>query len=102
MTIATLAGGSWIFLAFLIIAFFGVAFGYFTVKGSGITPRAYGKVYSRAPGAKRGGDASGRDKYERVNDWSGGSRQPGRRAARMSTRSPSNGTPSPASSRRWR
>src|SRR3954467_8343448 len=74
MTIATLAGGSWIFLAFLIIAFFGVAFGYFTVKGSGITPRAYGKVYSSAPGAKRGGDASGRDKYERMNDWSRGTR----------------------------
>ena len=53
MTIATLAGGSWIFLAFLIIAFFGVAFGYFTVKGSGITPRAYGKVYGGSPGAPR-------------------------------------------------
>src|SRR3954447_24935965 len=74
MTIATLAGGSWIFLAFLIIAFFGVAFGYFTVKGSGITPRAYGKVYSSSPGAKHGGDASGRDPYERMNDWSRGTR----------------------------
>src|SRR3954467_10591757 len=74
MTIATLAGGSWIFLAFLIIAFFGVAFGYFTVKGSGITPRAYGKVYGGSPGAKHGGDASGRDLYTRMNDWSRGTR----------------------------
>jgi hypothetical protein len=74
MTIATLAGGSWIFLAFLIIAFFGVAYGYFTVKGSGITPRSYGKIYSSSPGAKFGGDASGRDRYERMNNWSRGTR----------------------------
>jgi hypothetical protein len=76
MTIAiALAGGAWIFLAFLIIAFFGVAFGYFTVKGSGITPRAYGKVYSGAPGAGRAADgASGRDPHVRMHDWSRGTR----------------------------
>ena len=51
MTFAiALAGGAWIFLAFLIVAFLGVAYGYFTVNGSGITPRAYGKLYSGAPG----------------------------------------------------
>jgi hypothetical protein len=69
-----LAGGAWIFLAFLVIAFFGIVYGYFTVKGSGITPRSYGKVYGGAPGAKRGGDASGRDKHERMQDWSRGTR----------------------------
>ena len=69
-----LAGGAWIFLAFLIVAFLGIAFGYFTVKGSGITPRAYGKMYGGAPGAKFGGDASGRDHYVRMNDWSRGTR----------------------------
>ena len=74
VTAIALAGGAWIFLAFLIIAFFGLAFGYFTVKGSGITPRAYGKIYSSAPGSKVGGDASGRDRYERMNDWSRGTR----------------------------
>ena len=70
-----LAGGAWIFLAFLIVAFFGVAFGYFTVKGSGITPRSYGKMYGGAPGAKHGGDASGRDRsFERISDWSRGTK----------------------------
>jgi hypothetical protein len=73
-TAMALAGGAWIFLAFLIIAFFGIVFGYYTVRGSGITPRAYGKVHGGAPGAKRGGDASGRDPYERMNDWSRGTR----------------------------
>lgn len=69
-----LAGGAWIFLAFLIIAFFGVVYGYFTTSGSGITPRAYGKVHGGAPGANRKGDASGRDPYERMNNWSRGTK----------------------------
>jgi hypothetical protein len=76
MTIAAfaLAGGAWIFLAFLIVAFFGVVIGYFTVKGSGITPRAYGKIYGGAPGAGRRGDASGRNSDIAVRDWSRGTR----------------------------
>ena len=70
-----LAGGAWIFLAFLIVAFFGVVFGYFTVKGSGIMPRSYGKMYGGAPAAKHIGDASGRDGgFERISDWSRGTR----------------------------
>jgi hypothetical protein len=71
-----LAGGAWIFLAFLVVAFLGVAYGYFTVKGSGITPRSYGKVYSGAPGARHsGGGASGRDaSFERISDWSRGTK----------------------------
>jgi hypothetical protein len=69
-----LAGGAWIFLAFLIVAFFGISIGYYTVKGSGITPRSYGKVYGGAPAAKHGGDASGRDHSERISDWSRGTR----------------------------
>ena len=76
MTIAiALADGAWIFLAFLIIAFFGVAYGYFSVKGSGITPRAYGKVYGGAPGAGRTAhDASGHASDRAVRDWSRGTR----------------------------
>ena len=75
MTFAfALAGGAWIFLAFLIIAFLGISIGYYTVKGSGITPRSYGKVYGGAPGAKQGGDASGRDRSQRMSDWSRGTR----------------------------
>ena len=74
VTAIALAGGAWIFLAFLIVAFFGVAFGYFTVKGSGITPRAYGKIYSGSPGAGRTGNASGRNSDMAVRDWSRGTR----------------------------
>jgi hypothetical protein len=73
-TAMTLAGGNLIFLAFIVIAFIGVVIGYFTVKGSGITPRAYGKVYGGAPSAKHGGDASGKDHYVRISDWSRGTR----------------------------
>jgi hypothetical protein len=75
MTIAmSFAGGNLIFLAFIVIAFIGLVLGYFTVKGSGITPRSYGKMYGGAPGAKFGGDASGRDHYVRMDDWSRGTR----------------------------
>lgn len=69
-----LAGGAWIFLAFLVVAFFGVVYGYFTISGSGITPRSYGKVHGGAPGAKRTGDASGRDASEDIRNWSRGTR----------------------------
>jgi hypothetical protein len=70
-----LADGSWIFLAFLVIAFVGVVIGYFTTTGSGITPRAYGKVYSGAPGAKGPGEVSGHDPHARpVREWSRGAK----------------------------
>ena len=74
ITAMTLAGGNLIFLAFVVISFIGVVIGWFTVKGSGITPRSYGKVYGGAPGAKHGGDVSGRDQYVRMSDWSRGTR----------------------------
>jgi hypothetical protein len=35
----------------MVILFFAVVWGYFTRIGSGINPRAYGKLYSGAPGA---------------------------------------------------
>jgi len=74
MTIAmVLANGSMIFLAFLVIAFFGVVFGYFTRTGSGINPRPYGKIYGGAPGAYGPGNVSGRDDREHVS-WSRGTR----------------------------
>jgi hypothetical protein len=73
-TAMTLTGGNLYFLAFIVISFIGLVIGYFTVKGSGITPRSYGKIYGGSPGAKYGGDASGRDRYERMNDWSRGTR----------------------------
>ena len=67
------ADGSLIFLAFLVVAFFGVVFGYFTRAGSGINTRAYGKIYSGAPGAKGPGEVSGRDPHSRpIREWSRG------------------------------
>ena len=68
------ADGSLIFLAFLLIAFFGVVIGYYTEKGSGITARAYNKIYSGAPGAKGRGDVSGHDSRVVMRDWSRGTR----------------------------
>ncbi len=69
-----LADGSFIFLAFLVIAFFGVVIGYFTTAGSGINVRPYGKIYGGAPGAKGRGEVSGRDPRVRMQDWSRGTR----------------------------
>ena len=69
------ADGSLIFLAFLVVAFFGVVLGYYTRSGSGINTRAYGKIYSGAPGAKGPGEVSGRDPHSRpVREWSRGAR----------------------------
>jgi hypothetical protein len=74
MTITSIfADGSLIFLAVLVIAFFGVVFGYFTRTGSGINPRPYGKIYGGAPGAFGPGNVSGHDDRERV-PWSRGTR----------------------------
>jgi hypothetical protein len=67
--------GSFIFLAFLVIGFFAVVWGYFTVTGSGINPRPYGKLYSGAPGANTPGEVSGHDPQMRpVREWSRGTR----------------------------
>jgi hypothetical protein len=74
MTISSIfANGSLIFLAVLVIAFFGVVFGYFTRTGSGINPRPYGKIYGGAPGAFGPGNVSGHDDREHV-PWSRGTR----------------------------
>ena len=69
-----IADGSWIFLGVTILMFFGVVFGFYTVKGSGIAERPYGKVYGGAPGAIGPGNASGRDSRERLADWSRGTK----------------------------
>jgi hypothetical protein len=67
--------GSLIILAFLIIGFFAIVWSYFTVTGSGIAPRPYGKLYSGAPGAKTRGEVSGKDPQSRpVREWSRGTR----------------------------
>jgi hypothetical protein len=48
----TIAGGAWIFLAFMIVFFFAIVYGYYTRRGSGINQRSYERRYSSAPGAK--------------------------------------------------
>ena len=74
MTIAiALAGGSFIFLAAMIIVLVGVIVGYYTRIGSGINPRPYNKVYGGAPGAYGPSDVSGKDHREHVS-WSRGTR----------------------------
>jgi hypothetical protein len=45
----------------------------YTVRGSGITQRPYGKIYSGAPGARGASNISGHDERERVS-WSRGTR----------------------------
>jgi hypothetical protein len=68
------ADGAIYFAAFLVIAFIGVVIGYFTQSG-GITARAYGKMYSGAPGARTRGEVSGHDPQMRpVREWSRGTR----------------------------
>jgi hypothetical protein len=71
-----LSGGAWWFLGFLIVAFFGIVFGYYTRKGSGINQRPYGNVYSADTAAKNSpSEISGRDKgAPEARNWSRGTR----------------------------
>jgi hypothetical protein len=47
-----LAGGAWIFAAFIVIWCLALIYGYYTRRGSAINQRSYGNVYTNAPGAK--------------------------------------------------
>jgi hypothetical protein len=74
MSIAmALAGGSWILLGVIALAFVGIVYGWFTASGSGINPRPYNKMYGGAPGAFGPSDVSGKDHREHVS-WSRGTR----------------------------
>ena len=67
--------GSLIFLAFMVIGFFAIVWGYYTATGSGINPRPYNKLYSGSPGARTKGEVSGHDPQSRpVREWSRGTR----------------------------
>lgn len=61
-------------IAFCIIMFIGVVYGYYTVDGSGIAERPYGKIYGGAPGAFGPGSALGRDERVVMRDWTRGTR----------------------------
>ncbi len=70
-----LTGGNLEMLIFMVVMFFGVVYGYYTVKGSGISETPYNKVYGGAPGAGRKASCSGKDdRMDRVaqRDWSRG------------------------------
>lgn len=61
-------------LVVMVVMFVGVVYGYYTVSGSGIAERPYGKIYGGAPGAFGPGSASGRDDRVSMRDWSRGAR----------------------------
>ena len=56
--VLALAGGSFIFLAFLVVGFFAVVFGYYTIAGSGINMHP-SDGRGEAPGARGPSEASG-------------------------------------------
>ena len=58
MTVIALAPGSGIFAAFLVVFFFAVVYGLYTVTGSAISERPYSKIYGGAPGASGSGHAN--------------------------------------------
>ncbi len=58
----------------MVVGFVGLVYGYFTVRGSGIAERPYGKVYGGAPGAYGPGSASGHDDRVSMRSWSRGTR----------------------------
>jgi hypothetical protein len=68
-----LAGGSGVFLVFTVLFVAVVVYSLYTARGSAITQRPYGKVYSGAPGAIGPSNLSGHDERERVS-WSRGTR----------------------------
>jgi hypothetical protein len=68
-----LAGGSLIFLLFVVAYVVAVSYGLYGRRGSAINRRAYAKVYASAPGAARGENrSSGRDRE--IAMWSRGTR----------------------------
>ena len=47
-----LAGGSWVFLAFVVLLFLAVSHGYYSRSGSAINQRPYNNAGGDAPGAE--------------------------------------------------
>ena len=66
-----LAGGSLIFLLFLVAFTIAVAYSLYGRRGNAITYQPYGKIYGGAPGAARGtSELRGRDRE--ISSWSRG------------------------------
>jgi hypothetical protein len=62
-----LAGGTIIFVAFVVVYFIVIVYGLYTRKGSGINQHPYNNPYGDAPGASRRGSLS---HDERATIWS--------------------------------
>ena len=56
--VLALAGGSFIFLTFLVVGFFAVVYGYYTIAGSGINMHP-SDGRGEAPGSRGPSEASG-------------------------------------------
>ena len=69
-----LADGTWIFLGVILVWLASIVYGYYTVKGSGISETPYEKVYGGAPGARGPASVSGKDNRVTLRDWSRGAR----------------------------
>ena len=52
VTAIALAGGAWIFLAFIVFFTFATIYSLYTRRGSAINQRPYANVYTDAPGAQ--------------------------------------------------
>jgi hypothetical protein len=52
MIAIALAGGAWIFAAFLLVFLLAITYGLYTRRGSGINQRPYANAYTNAPGAR--------------------------------------------------
>ncbi len=67
-----LAGGAFIFLAFVVLYVIAVTYSTYTRSGSAIHQRPHNRLYTGAPGSGRRGTL-GSDR-ERCKDWSRGCR----------------------------
>jgi hypothetical protein len=65
-----------IIIIFCVVMFIAVVFGYYTVKGSGISETPYNKMYSSSAGAHGKANVSGKDDREGVDakTWQRGTR----------------------------
>ena len=52
MTAIALAGGAWIFAAFIVVFLVATIYALYSRRGSAINQRPYANVYTSAPGAR--------------------------------------------------
>lgn len=67
MLAISLAGGAWIFGAFIVFMTIAIVLTLYTRRGSGINQRSYSRRYGDAPGAKEQSKISGKDGLGRMS-----------------------------------